>query len=235
MTSIITALGLLDWATDQTTPHITVNQTLAALAVIAGKGCVSKGDTAPPGSPAEGDAYILGASPTGAWSAFTVNNIAAYLNGGWVELTPVAGLLIWVDDVAEMWRWDPSVSPDAWVEIVLGDSADVVKRNVSATITVGYAQTVYDAGTKSSGTYTPDEANGGMQKFVNGGAHTLAPPSNSTSLHLQQTNNASAGVITTSGFTIVTGDALTVVDGDDFFLTVTKNGTFSHLHVTALQ
>ena len=110
-----------------------------------------------------------------------------------------------------------------------------VKPDVTNTISVGYAATVYDAGTKSSGTYTPDEANGGMQKAVNGGAHTLAPPTNSGTINIQYTNNASAGTITTSGFTKVTGDTISTTDGDDFFFWITKSGTFSHLHVQALQ
>jgi len=113
--------------------------------------------------------------------------------------------------------------------------ADTLKADTADVLTVGYAVTDYDAGTKSSGTYTPDEANGNVQKFINGGAHTLAPPTNSCTLVLQQTNNASAGTITTSGFTLVDGDDFTTTDGHDFFLYITKASTFSLLSVKALQ
>jgi len=113
--------------------------------------------------------------------------------------------------------------------------ADTLKADVADVLTVGFASTIHDAGTKSSGTYTPDEANGNMQKFVNGGAHTLAPPANDCTLVLQQTNNASAGAITTSGFTLVDGDDFTTTDGHDFFLYITNSGTFSLLTVKALQ
>ena len=92
---------------------------------------------------------------------------------------------------------------------VQGYDADTLKSDTTATLTAGYAQTSYNAGTQSSGTFTPAEANGAMQRCVNGGAFTLAPPTNDTSLHIQMTNNASAGAVTTSGFTIVTGDSLT--------------------------
>lgn len=113
--------------------------------------------------------------------------------------------------------------------------ADILKADTTDTLTVGYATTPYNAGTKSSGTYTPDEANGNFQYAVNGGAHTLAPPTNNSNIVIQYTNNATAGTITTSGFTIVTGDALTTTDGDDFMFYVTKNNGFSVLNVVALQ
>ncbi|MBC7156676.1 MAG: hypothetical protein H5U20_04070 [Rhodobacteraceae bacterium] len=102
-------------------------------------------------------------------------------------------------------------------------------------LTRGYAQTSFDAGTISTGTFTPDEANGAMQRYVNGGAHSLAPPVNDTSIHIQMTNAATAGAVTVSGFTVVTGDILTTAAGDDFFLVIAKNNGFSHLHVVALQ
>lgn len=112
--------------------------------------------------------------------------------------------------------------------------ADTLKADVADVLTAGFAATPYDAGTKSSGTYTPDEANGNLQYAVNGGAHTLAPPSNSCTMVIQYTNNASAGAVTTSGFTKVTG-AFTTTNGDDFVCYVTKVGSFSHLHIQALQ
>lgn len=98
----------------------------------------------------------------------------------------------------------------------------------------GFSGTPYNAGTKSSGTFTPDEANGNLQYAVNGGAHTLAPPTNNTSIVVQYTNNASAGAITTSGFTKVTG-LFTTTNGDDFMCYITKLNGFSHLHIQALQ
>lgn len=113
--------------------------------------------------------------------------------------------------------------------------ADILKADTTDTLTVGFATTSYNAGTKSSGTYTPDEANGQFQYAINGGAHTLAPPTNDTAITIQYTNNASAGTITTTGFTVVTGDALTTTNGDDFLCDIRKINGFSQLHVTALQ
>jgi hypothetical protein len=110
----------------------------------------------------------------------------------------------------------------------------VLRASVAATLTKGYAATPYDAGTKSSGTYTPDESNGNFQYAVNGGAHTLAPPTNNCTIIVQYTNNGSAGAVTTSGFTKVSG-SFTTTNGDDFFCFITKNNGFSFLRIEALQ
>jgi len=99
----------------------------------------------------------------------------------------------------------------------------------------GASATPYNAGTKSSGTYTPDEANANFQYAVNGGAHTLAPPTNNCTIVVQYTNNGSAGTITVSGFTKVDGDTATTTDGHDFFYYITKLNGFSLLTVKALQ
>lgn len=116
--------------------------------------------------------------------------------------------------------------------------ADTLKADTADVLTAGFAATPYNAGTQSSGTYTPDEANGNMQYATNNGAHTLAPPSNSCTLVILYTNGASAGTITTSGFTMVTGDSFDTTNGNEFLCQIVKidNGTaYSLLHVTAMQ
>jgi hypothetical protein len=113
--------------------------------------------------------------------------------------------------------------------------ADTLKADTADVLTAGYACTVHNAGTKASGTYTPDEADGNMQKAVNGGAHTLAVPANDCTMVIQYTNNASAGTITTSAYTIVDGDDLTTTNGHDFFFYITNSDAFTLLTVKALQ
>lgn len=109
-------------------------------------------------------------------------------------------------------------------------------NRVGDTITAGgFAATSFNAGTKSSGTFTPDPLNGNFQHATNGGAHTLAPPSATCSITIEYTNNASAGAITTSGFTFVSGDALTTTNGEKFLLFITKTQSFSHLQIQRLQ
>lgn len=112
---------------------------------------------------------------------------------------------------------------------------DYVEKGTTSTFTAGYSATPYDAGTKSSGTFTPNEANGNFQYYTNGGAHTLAPPTNNCTLIVQITNNGSAGTITTSGFTKVTGTNPVTTNGYDFLAFITKINGFSHLQWQELQ
>lgn len=112
--------------------------------------------------------------------------------------------------------------------------AVTLKSNATADLTAGYTATDYNAGTKSSGTFTPDPYNGNFQYAVNGGAHTLAPPTSSCTMIIQYTNNASAGAITTSGFTKVTG-TFTTTNGDDFMCYIARCNSFTTLDIKALQ
>jgi hypothetical protein len=62
-----------------------------------------------------------------------------------------------------------------------------------------------DSGTKSSGTVTFPPTDAVFVSYTNGGAHTLAPSTYFGSFYIDITNNASAGAITTSGWTHVSG------------------------------
>jgi hypothetical protein len=116
-----------------------------------------------------------------------------------------------------------------------GGSATDLQPGATAVLTAGYSVTPYGAGTQTTGAFTPDIPRGNFQYAINGGAHTLVPPIVDCNLVLQYTNNGSAGAISTSGFTIVTGSSLTTASGDDFILYITKLNNFSHLNVVALQ
>lgn len=113
--------------------------------------------------------------------------------------------------------------------------AAILKSDTTATLTVGYDVTSEDAGTKDSGAFTPDPADGNFQYALNNGAHTLNPPASDCAIVIQYTNGASAGTITTGGFTLVDGDPLDTGTGNDFFLFITRVNGFSSLTVKALQ
>lgn len=68
-------------APQQNQPEVTHNEALLLLQGVWG-GVVSAGLDASPGSPAEGDAYIIGGTPTGAWSG-RANRIAVRVGGAW--------------------------------------------------------------------------------------------------------------------------------------------------------
>lgn len=110
----------------------------------------------------------------------------------------------------------------------------VVRSDNTNTLTVGYAVTPSSLGTVISGTVTPNEANGAFQYATNGGAHTLAPPTNATSLVIEYTNNGSAGAVATSGFTKVDG-VFDTINGDKFLCYITKSQNYSYLNIVPLQ
>jgi hypothetical protein len=86
----------------------------------------------------------------------------------------------------------------------------------------------------SSGTVTLDPGDRPMQHYTNGGAHTLAPGSNTGYILLDITNNGSAGAITTSGWTKVVG-AFTTTNGHKFRCGCSIGNGGSLLTIQALQ
>lgn len=133
-------LGIYYLAGQQAQPEIIHNSALNQFQVLL-SGVISVGLNTPPGSPAQGDTYILGASPTGAWAG-RANCLAGYFGTGWVFVpgndsggTPIAmgarqeGLRIWskADDKTYVWNgsaWaspsPPNVTTNAGTSITLG-------------------------------------------------------------------------------------------------------------------
>ena len=74
----------------QAQKHVTHNEAIARLDVVAQLGVVAFYAVTPPATPVEGAAYALGAVPEGAWTG-QGGTVAAFLNGGWVFLTPRPG------------------------------------------------------------------------------------------------------------------------------------------------
>ena len=74
----------------------------------------------PPGSPADGDVHIVGASPTGAWSTFAQNDVVIWRSGTWYRFAPFTG---WLKQVGtEVRRFDGS----AWVVVTGGGGGGAV-------------------------------------------------------------------------------------------------------------
>jgi len=174
------------------------------------------------------DAYLLKKKSTNTWTATPMKT------GGTGDLLAANNL----SDVASASTARTNLGLAIGTNVQAYD-ADTLKADTAANLTAGFTATAYNAGTQSTGTFTPDPDNGNFQRAVNGGAHTLAPPSaspgDSLSMTVQYTNDGSAGAITTSGFTLVDGDSLTTTNGDDFMLFITVCNGFSLLTVKALQ
>lgn len=117
-------LGIPYIAGQQNQPEVTHNEALNMFQALTGTGVISVGLNTPPGSPSEGDGYIIGASPTGAWAG-EANKVAFYLSSQWVIVpgndsngTPITmsgdqeGLRVWDKNTDDLYIWtDQGVSP----------------------------------------------------------------------------------------------------------------------------
>lgn len=114
--------------------------------------------------------------------------------------------------------------------------ATAAKLNVeNQPLTGGVTVTSKDLGTVSSGTLTLDMGDRPQQHYTNNGAHTLAPGSVVGSCLLDITNGASAGAITTSGWTMVAGDDFTTTNAEKFRCHASVGQTGSLLVIQAMQ
>lgn len=112
-------------------------------------------------------------------------------------------------------------------------SSTVITTGNTATITKGYSVTPNNIGTVSSGTTTPDPANGNYQYLTNNGAFTMAVPGSDCAIDILVTNGASAGSITFSGYTAPSGgggDTYNTTNTNKFILVIRRiNGVSTYL------
>lgn len=87
-------------APQQAQKQVTYNEAMRLLDVLVQPVVKSRTIAIPPGSPAEGDAYLVAASPTGDWSGQD-GKLAVFVDGGWSFHAPLDGWLLFVEDDAE--------------------------------------------------------------------------------------------------------------------------------------
>lgn len=102
--------------------------------------------TAQPGSPADGDWYILPSTHTGTqWSTFAEDSIAIFYGGTWYEFVPshgdrvaVAGVLMMYDETD---GWEPMTVPAAPRNIFVS----IAMSDMTTDLTTGTAKAVWFA------------------------------------------------------------------------------------------
>lgn len=125
-------LGVPLLSSGQAQPDVTFNEAMILLQVML-YGVISLGTNTPPGSPTEGDSYVIGTAPTGAWAG-KANKIAVYYGGSWRFVPgnnssgsdiPMSarheGLRVWVKDVNALYVFSQNAaSPEnnQWFSLV---------------------------------------------------------------------------------------------------------------------
>ncbi len=99
-------LSLTLVAQNQAQKEVTVNDALVRIDAVLNTGVIDKDLNTPPGSPANGDVYIVNTSPTGAWSGKAKQ--LAYYYQGWYFIAPREGMLFWVNDENQLYVYNGS-------------------------------------------------------------------------------------------------------------------------------
>jgi hypothetical protein len=89
----------------QAQKHVTHNEAIRMLDALVQLAVLDRQIDMPPASPANGDRYIVGSSPTGAWVG-KANEIAAFQDGAWAFFAPQNGWIAWVSAEDALYAWD---------------------------------------------------------------------------------------------------------------------------------
>jgi hypothetical protein len=95
---------------DQASGEANVNEMGNRIETIAALKILDRDLATPPGSPSEGDAYIVASSPTGDWAGWE-GKIAVYYNG-WIKIDPWGGMVMFVHDEKTWYAYSSQES--AW-------------------------------------------------------------------------------------------------------------------------
>lgn len=94
----------------QAQKHITHNEAIKLLDGVVQLAVISRVLTAPPGSPVDGDRYIVASSATGIWAGWDLN-VAYFADGAWTRLVPRPGWNAYSVADSSNFTWNGS----AWI------------------------------------------------------------------------------------------------------------------------
>jgi hypothetical protein len=122
----------------QAQKEVTHNDAVNDLESLAQISVINATTNAPPASLAEGDSYIIGPSPTGAWAG-QAGKVASYYSG-WRIKTPQEGWVAWIQDADQLVIYDGS----AWTAALFAVPAGSIS-----------APGLYFDGDSDTGLYAP--------------------------------------------------------------------------------
>lgn len=112
----------------QAQKHVTHNEALRLLDGLVQLSVLDRDLTAPPGSPTNGDRYIVASGATGAWASWDLN-VALWTDGAWLRLPPRTGWRAWVEDEGLLLVYDGSV----WIGATPGELQNMALLGIGTT------------------------------------------------------------------------------------------------------
>lgn len=106
-------LQLDELAAAQSQPEIIVNAAFRWLECFCQLSVISQVIGTPPGSPADGDTYIVAAGATGTWSGHD-GQIALYMGTAWAFRSAPDGAIAYVQSEGVHYTYVASDSPPTW-------------------------------------------------------------------------------------------------------------------------
>lgn len=131
-------LGLnYGWSARESGWNTGMDSNLKKLGAIVHLSCISILNT-PPGSPTNGDRYIVGSSPTGDWAA-KANQVAVRVAGAWEYYAPATGWLCYNQDNDKLYAFDAAwnVSGGGDTDLNASPDADHVYSGMKIQMTAG--------------------------------------------------------------------------------------------------
>ena len=178
---------------------------------------------------------VLATSPTlvtptlGVASATTINKVTLTAPATGSTLTILDGKTLTVNNSLTL------AGTDSTTMTFPSTSSTVLTTGNTATITKGYTFTANSLGNMTN--FTLDPSLGNYQYGTNHAAVTITAPASDCAITLLVTNDATAGAITLSGFTVgaSTGDPFTTTNTNKFFLSVNRINSVASYLIKALQ
>ncbi len=163
--------------------YLLANESFAIIDALLGKVVKDKDLNTPPGSPQNGDVYIIGTSPTGLWAGHA-KKITFYSStaGAWVVITPKEGWKFEPVDEDQVYRFDGT----NWVAWSAGGSGMTNPMTTAGDLIVGGA-----SGTPARLAKGTD---GQVLGMVSGAQAWVTPSAGSSDTY--QTTSSSSGVLT---------------------------------------
>lgn len=193
------------WVSGTNQNSIPANDNAMRAEVLAAN-VISDTTTAQPGSPADGDLYIIPAAATGTqWATFAVDSLAYFMGGTWYEFVPYEGLLKVVAGEIKIFNgsgnWELYAGGGGGSSVNVQDEGSTVVTSTTAINFVGAGVTATNAGGGVATVTIP--GGGGGSTFVSGSnaIMEIRASDNSPSYSLLGYSSAPAGAGVVSGVT----------------------------------